>query len=175
MRSSQSGRSHSIAIGLAAAAILVGGCGGMKGAKIDDAAGLAELSRQTGDIKLPVNSPVQFASARKDPRTIASTVAFKLAAVPNPAKLALLVTGIEPACPLHGQPQGTTELLPNGHEVTSFTLGPSGVGRTYRVLADLVPSALKAGDNTLVLKGAPCTLGNFEVIKISDIVVRSAR
>lgn len=63
----------------------------------------------------------------------------------------------------------------NGHEVTSFTLGPFGIGRTYRVTADLAPSVLKTGDNTLVLKGAPCTLGNFEVVKISDVIVRAAR
>ena len=174
MGTSRSARVISIAVGLAAAAILVWGCGA-KMAKMDEAAGIVELPRQTGDVKLPLNNPLQIASARKNPSTIASTVVFRLAAVPNPAKLELLVTGIEPACPLHGQPQGVTELLLNGHEVTSLTLGPSGIGRTYRVAADLAPSALKAGDNTLVLKGAPCTLGNFEVVKISDVIVRSAR
>ena len=61
--------------------------------------------------------------------------------------------------------------LPQGH----FTLGPSGVGRTYRVAADLAPSLLRTGDNTLVLKGLPCTLGRFEVVKISGVVVRSLR
>ncbi|MGH6802552.1 MAG: hypothetical protein ACREC3_04205 [Methyloceanibacter sp.] len=142
---------------------------------MDQAAGMAELPRQTGDIKLPVNSPLQIASARKAPSTIASTVAFQLPAVPNPAKLELLVTGIEAACPLDGQPQGATELLVNGRDIASFTLGPSGIGRSHRVTANLEPSVLKAGENTLVLKGAPCTLGNFEVVKVSDVVVRSAR
>ncbi|MDP2603145.1 MAG: hypothetical protein Q8S00_11200 [Deltaproteobacteria bacterium] len=175
MATSQSARVVSIAVGLTAGAMLAWGCGSMKMAKMDEAAGMAELPRQTGDMKLPVNSPLQIASARKNPSTIASTVAFQLAAVPNPAKLEMLVTGIESACPLHGQPQGATELLVNGHQVTSLTLGPSGIGRTYRVTADLAPSVLKAGDNTLVLKGAPCTLGNFEVVKISDVIVRSAR
>lgn len=174
MATSRNARLLFIAVGLSVVVALAWGCGA-KMARMNEAAGLAELPRQTGDVKLPVNTPLQIASTRKSPTTISSTVAFRLAAIPNPAKLEMLVTGVEPACPLRGQPQGTTELLLNGHEVTSFTLGPSGVGRTYRVAADLVPSVLKAGDNTLVLKGAPCTLGNFEVIKISDVVVRSAQ
>ena len=95
--------------------------------------------------------------------------------VPNPAKLEMLVTGIDSACPLPNLPQGSTDLLVNGNRVTSFTLGPSGIGHTYRVIADLEPSMLKRGDNTLVLKGAPCTLGNFEVVKISDVIIRSVR
>ncbi len=148
---------------------------GGSAAKMEEAAGMAELPRQTGDIKLPVDSPFQIASARKGPATIASTLAFQLAVVPNPAKLEMLVTGIKSACPLDNQPQGATALLVNGREVTSFTLGPSGIGRTYRVTADLEPSVLKPGNNTLVLKGAPCRLGNFEVVKVSDVVVRSSR
>ena len=174
MTTSRNARLFSITVGLSALAALAWGCGA-KMAKMDEAAGMAELPRQTGDVKLPVNSPLQIASARKSPTTIASTLAFRLATVPDPARLEMLVTGIEPACPLHGQPQGTTELLLNGHAVTSFTLGPSGIGRTYRIAADLAPAVLKAGDNALVLKGAPCTLGNFEVVKISDVLVRSAR
>ena len=174
MATSRNVRLRLMAIGLSSLVALAWGCGA-KVAKMNEAAGMAELPRQTGDVKLPVSSPLQIASARKSPTTLASTVTFQLASVPNPAKLEMLVTGIEPACPLHGQPQGTTELLLNGHEVTSFTLGPSGVGRTYRVAADLAPSVLKTGDNTLVLKGAPCTLGNFEVVRISDIVMRPAR
>jgi len=148
------------------------GCGA---ARMEQAAGMEELPRQAGDIKVPLDSPVQIASARKGPSTIAATLAFQLAEIPNPAKLEMLVTGIASACPLRDQPQGSTELLVNGRRVNSFTLGPSGVGHTSRVMADLEPSALKRGDNTLVLKGAPCTLGNFEVVKISDIVVRSGR
>ena len=87
----------------------------------------------------------------------------------------MLVTGIDSACRLASQPQGATSLLVNGREVTFFTLGPSGIGHTYRVTADLEPTVLKAGSNTLVLKGTPCTLGYFEVVKISDVIVRSAR
>lgn len=174
MATSRNARLLLIAGGLSIVVALAWGCGA-KMARMNEAAGMAELPRQTGDVKLPVSTPVQIASARKNPATISSTVAFRLSAIPNPAKLEMLVTGIEPACPLRGQPQGTTELLLNGHKVTSFTLGPSGVGRTYRVTADLAPSVLKAGDNTLVLQGAPCTLGYFEVVKISDVVVRSAQ
>jgi hypothetical protein len=107
--------------------------------------------------------------------TIAATFAFPLAEIPNPATLETLVTGIASACPLPRQPQGSTELIVNGQQVKSFTLGPSGIGHTYRVMAALEQSMLKRGDNTLVLKGAPCTLGNFEVVKISDVIVRSVR
>lgn len=165
-------RAVSLAVVLTLGAVLAWGC---SATKMEQAAGMLELPRQTGDIKLPVDSPFQIANARKAPSTIASTLAFELPVVPNPAKLETLVSGIDSACPLEGQPQGATYLLVNGREVTSFTLGPSGIGRTYRVTAALEPSVLKAGNTTLVLKGAPCTLGNFEVVKISDVVVRSAR
>lgn len=172
MINSRRTRAVSMTVVLTLGAVLAWGCGA---AKMEQAAGMMELPRQTGDIKLPVDIPFQIASARRAPSTIASTLTFQLAVVPNPAKLEMLVTGIDSACPLDSQPQAATSLLVNGRDVTSFTLGPSGIGRTYRVTADLEPSVLKAGDNTLVLKGAPCRLGNFEVVKISDIVVRSAR
>jgi len=172
MVNSRRARAVSMAIVLTLGAVLASGCGA---AKMEQAAGMMELPRQTGDIKLPVDSPFQIASARRNPSTIASTLTFQLPVVPNPAKLEMLVTGIDSACPLAGQPQGATSLLVNGREVTSFTLGPSGIGLTYRVTADLEPTVLKPGSNTLVLKGAPCTLGLFEVVKISDVVVRSAR
>ena len=172
MPSSRRARTVSMAIVLSLGAVLVS-CGGA--VKMEQAPGMVELSRQTGDIRLPVGEPFQIASARKSPSTIASTLAFQLPVVPNPAKLEMLVTGIDSACPLASNPQGATSLLVNGREVTSFTLGPSGIGHTYRVTADLEPTVLKAGGNTLVLKGTPCTLGNFEVVKISDVVVRSAR
>ena len=143
--------------------------------RMEQVADMGELPRQTADMKVPLDRPLQIASARKDPSTIAATLPFQLVEIPNPAKLEMLVTGISPACPLLTNPQGSTELLVNGRQVTSFTLGPSGVGHTYRVMADLEPSMLKRGDNTLVLKGAPCKLGNFEVVKSSDVVVRSVR
>lgn len=172
MVNSHSARPVLLAIVLTLGAALAWGC---STARMEEAAGMMELPRQTGDVKVPLASGVQIASARKKPSTIAATLGFQLAAIPNPAKLEMLVTGIDSACPLQQQPQGATSLLVNGREVTSFTLGPSGIGRMYRVMADLDPSVLRAGDNTLVLKGAPCTLGNFEVVKISDVVVRSAR
>ena len=143
--------------------------------RMEEAAGMEELPRLTGDTKVPLDSSVRIASSRMNPSTIAATLAFQLAEIPNPAKLEMLVTGIDSACPLPNLPQGSTDLLVNGHRVTSFTLGPSGIGHIYRVMADLEPSMLKRGDNTLVLKGLPCTLGNFEVVKISDVVVRSVR
>ena len=148
---------------------------GCSTAKMQQAAGMQELPQQAGDTKIPIDNPIQIASAGKDPATIAATLPFQLAEVPNPAKLEMLVSGISSACPLPTQPQGRTDLLLNGNRVKSFTLGPSGVGHTYRVMADLEPSMLKRGDNTLVIKGAPCTLGNFEVVKISDVVVRSVQ
>jgi len=167
-------RAHavSLTVVLTLGAMLAWGC---SATKVEPVAGMAELPRETGDVKLPVASPFQIANARKAPSTIASTLSFQLPVVPNPAKLEMLVTGIESACPLEGQPQGATSLLVNGREVTSFTLGPSGIGRSYRVTAALEPTVLKAGSNTLVLKGAPCTLGNFEVVRISDVVVRATR
>ena len=159
-----------LAAGLTWAAV-VAGCS--TGAKVDQAPGLVELPRQAGDVKVPLNAPLQIASARKSPGTIVATLPFQLTEVPRPAKLEMLVTGIASACPLVGQPQGATALIVNGRDVTSFTLGPSGVGHTSRIVADLDPAVLKTGENTLVLRGAPCTLGNFEVVKISDVVVRS--
>ena len=148
---------------------------GCSAGRMERVADMGELPRQTGDIKVPLDHPLQIVSAQKDPSAIAATLPFQLSEIPNPAKLEMLVTGISPACPLPTQPQGSTELLVNGRQVKSFTLGPSGIGQTYRVMADIEPSMLKRGDNTLVIKGAPCTLGNFEVVKISDIVVRSVR
>ena len=163
-----------MAVGLTLATSLVVGC---SVAKVEQAPGMVELPRQERDVinKVPLGGPFQITSARKSPATISATLPFKLAEVPRPAKLEMLVTGIESACPLHGQPQGATALFVNDRAVSSFTLGPSGVGRTSRVMAELEPEMLRTGENTLVLKGAPCTLGNFEVVKISDIVVRSQR
>lgn len=174
MMRSMGAQAISIVIVLILGSVVGWGCGPTR-MRMEQAAGMVELPRQSGDTKLPVDSPFQVPSARRGPSTIASTLAFQLPVVPNPAKLELLVTGIDSACPLEGEPQGSTTLLVNGHEVTSFSLGPSGIGRTYRVTADLEPTALKAGSNTLVLKGAPCTLGIFEVVRINDVVVRPSR
>src|SRR5438128_11856221 len=108
-----------------------------RAARMQQATGMQELPRQTGDTKIPLDSPVQVASATKGPVTIAATLSFQVAEVPNPAKLEMLVTGISSACPLPTQPQGSTDLTVNGRQVKSCTLGPSGVGHTYRVMADL--------------------------------------
>ena len=149
------------------------GCGAA--ARVERVTGMEALPRQAADVLVPLKAPIEVPDARSGPRVIISTLAFRLQQVPNPARLEMLVTGITSACPLDGYPQGATSLIVNGRDVSVFTLGPSGVGHTSRVTADLDPAVLKIGDNSLTVKGLPCTLGNFEVVRISDVVVRTGR
>jgi hypothetical protein len=70
----------SLAVVLALGAVLAWGC---SAAEMEQAAGMAELPRQSGDIELPVDRPFQIPSTRKAPSTIASTQAFQLQMIPR--------------------------------------------------------------------------------------------
>jgi hypothetical protein len=113
-------------------------------------------------------------AAVKMQHPVAATFAFQLAEIPKSAQLEMLVTGIKSACPKADQPQGSAELLVNGSRVKSFSLGPTGVGASHRITADLPPAILKK-DNSVEVKGVRCEAGNFEEIKIGEIVVRSGK
>jgi hypothetical protein len=156
-------------VSVAMIAIAAAACSTVKTERV--ATEMKSLPRQAGDAPVPLGAGIQISSSRKDPATVAATLPFQLQTVPNPARIEMLVTGVSSACPLTTQPQGATELIINGKRVSSVTLGPSGVGYSHRISADLEPAILRPGENTLVLKGTPCALGNFEVVRINDIVV----
>lgn len=161
-----------LALILAVAATATGSCTAIRmqqAAKIEEAVGVVPLSQLGGDTRVPMSGPIQIANA------FPANLVFDLQAIPTAAKLEILVTGVLAACALPSEPQGRTNLLLNGRDVSSFTLGPSGEGRTYRVVADLEPAVLRVGRNSIVLQGAPCSYGKFEQVRINDVVVRSGR
>jgi hypothetical protein len=63
----------------------------------------------------------------------------------------------------------------NHQPVTEFTLGPDRVGRAYRVSAELDVRLLRVGENVLQVVGAPCRLGNFEVVRFNGIALTVPR
>lgn len=138
-------------------------------ARVEPAQTLAPLTPGTRDIRVSMQSAAEIHNAQP------ASFILDLATVPNPARLEMLVTGVVSACSLAEDPQGSTALIVNGRNITSFTLGPAGEGRTYRIESDLDPSLLRIGRNTLAFQGSPCSYGKFEQIKINDIVVRAPR
>jgi hypothetical protein len=105
---------------------------------------------------------------------VSATFAFQLEQIPKSAKLEVLLTGIKSACPKANQPQGSAEILVNGSKVQSFSLGPAGVGKSHRIAANLEPAVLKK-QNTVEVKGKVCEAGNYEEVKIGEVVVRSEK
>ena len=97
-----------------------------------------------------------------------------LSEVPKAATLDIVATGVDSACPLTGQPQGSTTLSVNKHPVTQFTLGPEGKNRAYRIRAALDTTKLRLGDNVLEITGTKCSLGRFEVVLFNGIALTTA-
>src|SRR2546425_642358 len=108
---------------------------------------------------------------RLRPRVVSLALPFQLAEVPKTAKLEMIVSPLETACPLARQPQASTRISVNNQSVTKFTLGPDRLGQTHRVSAAIDVRLLRAGENVLQVSGAPCTLGNFEVVRFNGIAL----
>ena len=122
-------------------------------------------------IDSPEQGPIQVAQARVNPSWTYLALPFRLSEVPKAATLDIVATGVESACPITGQPQGSTTISVNKHAVTRFTLGPEGKGRTHRIKADLDTTKLHVGDNVLEIAGTQCTLSRFEVVKFNGIAL----
>ena len=122
-------------------------------------------------IDAPDKGALTVADARVRPRVVSLELPFQLAEAPKTAKLEMIVSPLEAACPLARLPQASTRISLNNQPVTEFTLGPDRLGRTHRVSAAVDVRLLRAGENVLQVSGAPCTLGNFEVVRFNGIAL----
>src|SRR5213594_1311063 len=122
-------------------------------------------------IDAPDKGALTVADARVSPRLVSLELPFQLAEAPKTAKLEMIVSPLEAACPLARLPQASTRISLNNQPVTEFTLGPDRLGRTHRVSAAVDVRLLRAGENVLQVSGAPCTLGNFEVVRFNGIAL----
>jgi len=154
--------------------VLLAACAG---AKVEQISHPADLSFDHAKVRIdaPDKAAFTIADARLRPRVVSLALPFQLAEVPKTAKLEMIVSPLTTACPLARQPQGSTRISLNNQPVTEFTLGPDRVGQTHRVSAAVDVRFLRAGENVLQVNGAPCTLGNFEVVQFNGIALTAPR
>ena len=131
----------------------------------------APFERQLVRVDSREQAPIWVAAAACNPSWTHLALPFRLVEMPKTAVLEVIATGIAPACPVTGQPQGSTAISINKHSVTRFTLGPEGKGRTYGIKADLDIGTLRIGDNLLEITGTMCSLGRYEVVNFNGIAL----
>ena len=150
--------------------VLLAACAG---AKMEQISRPGDLSLDHANVRIDAPDKVAFtiADARLRPRVVSLALPFQLAEAPKTAKLEMIVSPLEAACPLARLPQASTRISLNNQPVTEFTLGPDRLGRTHRVSAAVDVRLLRAGENVLQVSGAPCTLGNFEVVRFNGIAL----
>ena len=108
--------------------VLLAACAG---AKMEQISRPGDLSLDHANVRIDAPDKVAFtiADARLRPQVVSLTLPFQLAEVPKAAKLEMIVSPLETACPLARQPQASTRISLNNLPVTEFTLGPDRLGR----------------------------------------------
>src|SRR2546430_9680979 len=107
--------------------VLLAACAGAKVEQISP--GDLALDHAKVRIDAPDKAAFTIADARLRPRVVSLTLPFQLAEVPKAAKLEMIVSPLETACPLARQPQASTRISLNNQPLTEFTLGPDHLGQ----------------------------------------------
>ena len=150
------------------------GCAPAPPSKLELASSTPSFEGTLVRIDSPEQGLLRVAQRTENPSWSFLALPFRLSEVPKAATLDIVATGVDSACPLTGQPQGSTTLSVNKHPVTQFTLGPEGKNRAYRIRAALDTTKLRLGDNVLEITGTKCSLGRFEVVLFNGIVLTTA-